>query len=209
MYFVYAIGKNLTEPYSDCYIGVTNNIKLRWYHHTRSKYIVGKYIRKHHLQFQEHMKILYSGTENECFRLEETLRPNPYMGLNEAIGGKGGYSSYSAERNSKISMALTGIVKTVTQRNNISIGKKNTQMGNTNPNAKHWKITSPIGTEFIIDGTLQRFCNEHQLLSSTLRYHTGIVVPDLTSKRGGYRPKTQQSHKYRINTIGWKLEELV
>lgn len=41
--------------------------------------------------------------------------------------------------------------------------KSHPVFGNRNPNAKSYKITSPIGTEYVITGELRKFCKEHKI----------------------------------------------
>ena len=208
MYYVYAIGKteDLIEPFSKCYVGVTIDPERRWKNHTSSKYTVGEFIRTNNLSYEENMFIIYSGTEEKCFEMEEKYRPYPFIGLNEASGGKGGKTVYSEERNEKIREALTG--RNMTWGDKVSQTRidQGTGVGEKNPNAKTWILTSPDNVEYIIEGKLQNFCDERCLLSSALRYYKGKFVPPLTKSVGGYRAKSDDSKQKRINTIGWKLQ---
>jgi len=41
--------------------------------------------------------------------------------------------------------------------------------GMNNPRAKRWKVISPDGTEFIVNGNMDEFCKTHNLAASVLR----------------------------------------
>lgn len=212
-WFVYVIGleEDFDGKYNNCYIGVTVDPARRWKNHEKSNFTVGRFIRTFELTYEKNMIILFSGTDKECFDLEAKMRPVAFIGLNEASGGKGGYTVYTEERNNKISKALTGKSKTEEHIQKImsTREKLKTHSGKRNPSAKKWRFTSPTDETFIVEGTFQQFCNEHKLLASCLRYYKGKNVPYLeTNKYGGYRKKSDVSFELRSNTSGWKLEEV-
>lgn len=197
--------EDLVKPYDSCYIGVTNNLLARFNSHKKSKYTIGRYIRKYNLTF-ENMIVIFSGSEKECFERENKYRPLPLMGLNEASGGHGGYTSYTLERNRKISSSLEG--RDITWNDKISATKKKLKqsVGEKNGNASTWKAYSPNGNEYIIHGTLDLFCKEHNLLSRTFRYYIDNVVPPPSfNGYGGFRAKNDKQKILRLNTTGWKL----
>lgn len=204
-YILYAIGSidDLVEPYDKCYIGVTNNPEKRWKSHIKSKYTIGKYIRDNNLNFDDNMIILFYGSSDTCYNKERIYRPNPNMGLNEAIGGNGGYSSYNVERNLKVSSALKGrnvhwIDKVIKSRGSYA--------GSKNPRAKCWVITDPNGIEYETVGNLSAFCEKNSLLNSTLCYYKGKKVPPILNETyGGFRAKNEKSKLLRHNTTGWML----
>jgi hypothetical protein len=206
-YFVYLIGECIDTGY----IGVTCNKLQRWKAHLRSTYPVGEYIRNNNLEFSDDtMKTLYEGTSQDCFHVEVSLRPTDYMGLNVASGGQGGYTTYSPERNRKISQALKG--QKVTWGDKVSQTKKQLgiAIGDKNPKAKKWKFTAPSGEQHIVVGSKQQFCDNHSLLASCLVYHLGTFVPPIskTSGRGGFRSKNKNSLHRRLNSVGWMLETI-
>ena len=205
MYYVYAIGKNIKEPYDECYIGVTNDPERRWIAHTKSKYTVGKFIRDHHLTFEQNFVIIYSGTEEECFEMEVKYRPFPLMGLNESNGGRGGHTSYSQERNKKLSKSLKN--RNMTWGNKVSKTRveKKIAAGKNNPNAKEWKLEDPLGNQYSVKGEFDKFCKENNLLLSCLRYYRGQRVPPLSNTYGGYREKVKGTKELRENTTDWIL----
>ena len=92
MAFVYQIGLDLTEqaPYKTSYIGVTRKLLRRWQEHSRNEYKVGHFIRANLLNYDQHMKPIYEGTDDQCYALEQALRPLPNMGLNTISGGSKG-----------------------------------------------------------------------------------------------------------------------
>jgi len=207
-YFVYVIGLNLKEPYTNCYIGVTNNPELRFKTHARSSTKVGKYIRENNLNFEENFRVIFEGTSSDCFLIEEEMRPFPNMGLNVATGGCGGYTNYSDERNSKISDAMKG--RTITWGDKVSETKKKngTHKGCKNPMSKKWYLTSPDGKCYDASGKLAQLCEDLEITPTVLRKNLGKTVE--APKKGGYggfRPKSEKERKFRMNTTGWKLSE--
>jgi len=207
MYYVYAIGlkKYIKEPYLSCYIGVTKDLEKRWNSHTKSKYTVGKFIRENALTFEDNMVILYKGDDRECYKMEEKYRPYPLMGLNEAQGGSGGYTSYSKERNKKISVAMKGRPRTEEHTRKIVENRKSYN-DSANPNAKIWHLIDPQGKEYKVNGKFIKFCEENNLLHSCLMRYRGSKAPPINQNGyGGYRAKNEKSKFLRENTIGWIL----
>lgn len=206
MYFVYAIGDAAdleSKTYDSCYIGVTNNPFNRWKAHVKSGYTVSKAIAKYNWTYASNMKILFEGSSEECFSLEEKYRPIPLMGLNEASGGKGGYTSYSAERNEKISNSLKG--KTKEYGHKISATKKlnGSSKGSKNAKAKKWRLVDPNGVEYFLNGELFSFCEEHKLSVMTLRNNLGNRIGEISPKfRDHGKPMSREK---RISTTGWTL----
>jgi predicted GIY-YIG superfamily endonuclease len=92
VYHVYAIGTKdiLKEPYSDCYVGVSKNTARRWSEHKCSNRNIGLFIRQEGLVREEHMVVIFTGTWEECLKVESEMRPWPNMGLNMSKGGFGG-----------------------------------------------------------------------------------------------------------------------
>jgi hypothetical protein len=206
-YYVYAIGKkeNLISPYDFCYIGVTNNLAKRWLLHLKSKYTVGQYIRNNNLTFETNMIILFEGLEEICYDIESSYRPLPFMGLNEASGGHGGYTKYTEERNKKISKKHKNRIKTPEHIQKIMSSRKKYN-GAENPNSKTWCLQDPKGLKYIIKGNLAEFCQKQGLLESCLRRYKNDVVPNPNySGFGGYRVKNEKSKILRENTTGWSL----
>jgi hypothetical protein len=204
-YMVYVIGlqQDITPPYLNCYVGVTNDLDRRWKYHEKSKYSVGRYIRDHNLSQNDNMIVVFSGSEEECFDKEHQLRPLERIGLNEAAGGHGGFTSYSKERNDKISAALTG--RKVTWMHKV-VASRGSYKGSNNPSAKTWRLVDPEGNEYDVCGSLQEFCDERYLLVSSLTYYKGKQVPPIKNNGyGGYRAKSEDSKQKRENTSGWML----
>ena len=212
MYYLYAIGTEdmLQPPYDRCYVGVTNNIDLRWKTHSRSLYTVGKFIRNYSLIQHQHMIVLFEGNEEECFDFESAYRPLPMMGLNEAVGGLGGYTSYTEDRSRKISEKHKGKPKPKDQVEKMrnTLIEKGTRKGEKNSQAKKWDLTSPTGMIYTINGNLSETCKRLNLLESALRYNKNTWVPNPNlNGYGGYRAKSKESFEMRMNTIGWCLKE--
>ena len=208
MYYVYTIGlsDHLKEPWDNCYIGVTNNLNNRWLGHLKSKYTVGKTIRLYNLNQEENMTVIFSGTDKECFNLENILRPSYYMGLNEAIGGRGGAvcTSYE-EHGKKLSKIFKGRI--ITWGDKISQTKqKNLPIGKKNPNAKKWILLNTLGEKIIIEGSFFNYCKNNNISASVLIKYIGQKVPDpIKNGYGGFRPKKKEHAITRENTTGWML----
>lgn len=210
LYVVYAIGlqEDLKPPYDNCYIGVTNKPEKRWKAHIKSKYRIGTFLREHcDLSYHNNMIIIFRGNEEDCFIIENMYRPNPNMGLNEAIGGNGGHTKYTDKRNNILSKKLKG--RKITWNDKISETKKKnkTHTGGKNVKAKKWILISPYGEKIKIHGNLVQTCKKLNLLPSCLSYYRGKCVPDLSRGYGGYRAKSENSSFLRKNTSGWKLIE--
>jgi len=96
MYYVYHISdvNNLNEGY----IGVTKKPEKRWKQHCKSMYTIGKTIRRNDWNYEAHFKIIFEGNKEECFKYEKHLRPENFIGLNEASGGLGGDVAGLSER---------------------------------------------------------------------------------------------------------------
>lgn len=210
--YVYVIGlkKDLVEPYQNCYIGVTNNLSLRWKGHEGSIYTIGHFIRDNNLSFEENMIVIFESDAKTCFRLENELRPLSNMGLNEAAGGKGGYTRYSSERNKKISDKLSNKSKSHEHKSKISTIRKAKGLasGENNPRAKKWILTSPEKIVYNISGNLQAFCKEKEILWSVLMKYINTPVPPYTENGyGGFRPKDEKHKQHRINSNYWILNK--
>jgi hypothetical protein len=210
MYYVYHISDNFDLIYG--YIGVTNNLKRRWKTHCNSQYTIGKCIRENKWNYDSNMRVVYSGDEKSCFKLEHTLRPEPYMGMNESVGGRGGniYDSLSEsqkqKRNKKISAKLKNREVTWNKKISETRIEKGITVGSKNPNSRSWKLIDGLGNVYFVVGELQKFCDEKMLLRTCLMRYLNTVVPDVNSIRnGGYRPKNMLSKELRYNTTGWSL----
>jgi hypothetical protein len=215
MYYVYHISDSWDLKYG--YIGVTNNLERRWLNHEKSKYTIGKHIQDNGWSFDDNMRIVYSGDENECYKMEYNLRPEPFMGLNEAAGGQGGniYEMLSTIqkqiRNKKISETHKNKILSEETKNKISKTRIENQVskGSKNPKSCRWKIISPEGKEYSVIGELQKFCDENKLLRTCLMRYLNSIVPEINAVRyGGYRPKNEISKELRYNTIGWSLYKM-
>lgn len=213
MHYVYVIGlkEDLSPPYHNCYVGVTNNLDIRWNAHQKSKYTVGRFIRHFDLIKDNNMIEIFCGSKEDCYTLETSLRPRPFMGLNEAAGGKGGNTVYTKERAEKISKSLKGKKKSSEALENLRAMIDNRDLsGKKNGRAKKWLLTSPSNIVYNAHGNLASVCKDLGLLESCLRYYKGQSVPEPAMKAsyGGYRAKTKESLDMRKNTTGWILSEV-
>jgi hypothetical protein len=205
MYYVYAIGDPINianKNYSECYIGVTNDTLSRWSSgHSKSKYSVAKAIKKNSWTYEKNMIIIFSGDAKECFELEYKLRPLPFMGLNEAVGGKGGHTKYTPERNKKISDALKGIPKTYGDKISKTKKENGSSKGSRNSKAVKWILKNPNGDVYNLHGELFNFCKENMLSANTLRCYLDKPVPPICTKYRGIGIIKE----IRNNTTGWLL----
>ena len=193
-----------------CYVGVTCDLRRRFKQHSKSKYTIGKTIRHYKWTFDDNVKVIFSGPSNECYFLEHQLRPNSFIGLNEASGGEGGFTSYTATRSAKISKANKGVPKSIEHRKKLSLAAKEKLSGGTkNPNQREWKISDKNGKLYIVDGSLRNFCDQNNIQLSILRKHIGSAVPQpKLIGYGGFRASKKCSLEKRLNTVGWKILEM-
>jgi hypothetical protein len=209
MFHVYHISDKNNLQYG--YIGVTNDINRRWKTHEKSYYTIGKHIRMMGWTISN-MKIIFSGDEQSCYDLEIKLRPVPNIGLNESAGGQGGnkYSGLSEEfkikRNQKISEKLKNRNHTWGSKVSETRKLQGLAKGLKNNRAKKWKLIDPNGQEYHVDGDLENFCKNKQILRSCLRRYINKTVPPIQKNGfGGYREKNELSKKLREHTTGWTL----
>ena len=206
MYYVYAIGfleDLMRADYNRCYIGVTNNPIKRWKAHVKSGYTVSNAIDLNSWTFEDNFQIIFEGSADECYNLEEKYRPLPLIGLNEASGGGGGHTSYSDERNKKISNALKGKPKEYGHKISLSKKKNGSAKGHRNSNAKKWRLVDPEGNEFLLNGDLFSFCDANNLSAMALRNKIGEKIKEISPKfRDHGNPLSREK---RINTTGWTL----
>lgn len=202
MYYLYHISDS--KDLSTGYVGVTNNPEATWQRHLRSDFTIGRHIRKMNWTYEDNYAILMTGTAKMCFEMEERLRPKPYIGLNEASGGKGGHTVYTQERGKKISDALKGKPKSpehiAKMKETLRDGRRS---GSKNGRAKRKVVVSPDGIEYIVEGNWYAFCEDHNILWSVLWKYRGEVVPPVNEKK--FRPKDKGHREARDNTNGWWL----
>lgn len=99
VYWIY--DESCKDMAQDGYIGVTKDPKKRLEAHKAKNPRIPK---------DAQMEIIYSGTRQECFELEENLRPQPKIGWNSAMGGKHGWKTgfgHSDKTKEKLKRAWT------------------------------------------------------------------------------------------------------
>lgn len=92
---------------------------------------------------------------------------------------------------------LQGIEKSKRTKKEKGIG-----IGDSNPNAKKFKLISPSKEEFIVIGRLKAFCKEHKLSYSYICRHInkGVIKQSKYNKLSKYTDS--------LNTIGWSCQEI-
>ena len=79
---------------------------------------------------------------------------------------------------------------------------KTRHSGIGNSHARCWKITSPNGEIIEINGSLQKFCDEHALPFTTFYSFRGKgIIPPVG-------PKANRSTEKRHRLVGWQLEQI-
>lgn len=207
MNYVYVIGNkdHLVVPYEHCHVGVTKEIPRRWKEHTQAKSKVGSAIRANNWNFDDNFKIIFSGLFENCYGLELSLCDQPYMGLNCAVGGRGGaVIPWTQERRQHMSTLMKQRKMTWGHKVSETKQRLGTARGTSNPNAKQWEITSPDGNIYKIAGNLEGFCNDNQLCLAVLRSNLGELIGPPSSK---YRNISEDLTRRRLNTIGWCLSK--
>lgn len=122
MYSVYHIpNPNHPDNLSLGYIGVTSrNPEERFLEHLSGNLIVGKAIRKYHIQANDIRVLFEFEDKDEAFGKEKELRPTPKIGWNIGVGGLGGSRGpCSEEAKALMSEKMSG-------KNNPYYGKSHT-----------------------------------------------------------------------------------
>lgn len=126
------------------YIGVTRHLRNRLYAHA-----------KRFVNCQ--CDVLLVGTEEQCLRLEATLRPRPNMGWNTAEGGWNKCTG-SIGKSTRIKSG-----QHLSPRTQFVKGQSAHNAGRT-----QYKLTSPEGVTYIVSN-LTVFCREHGLTRENIR----------------------------------------
>lgn len=99
----------------DGYIGVSNNPNRRLKQHIRSRdnAHLKSFLKKYKDEYT--MDIIYTGKKEDCYKLEERLRPNKNIGLNKAKGGSnppiGSHCGFSHSAETKQTMSVKKMKK--------------------------------------------------------------------------------------------------
>lgn len=90
--YVYHIPKpGFENDLNEGYIGVTNaekGVLTRFREHSKKKSYMRPHIRENKIKAED-VKIIFSGTMDDCYAKEKVLRPKENIGWNVASGGKG------------------------------------------------------------------------------------------------------------------------
>lgn len=129
---------------SNGYVGVAKNAEERWYRHKKqaeynAKYPVHRAINKHKGNLM--WTIIATGTKEECYEMEQFLRPSEKIGWNIKAGGinassfrkKGDYC-HSNETRIKMSMSHRGKKLSDEHKKNIGISQKGKVVSNETRN---------------------------------------------------------------------------
>lgn len=129
---------NHTDINSEGYVGVSNNPRRRFLEHLNDSKVrndknpfFGRVLKKHEHEITQ--TIIFQGTEEGCYSLEELLRPNKNIGWNANKGGskppsKNGWKP-SESTKEKWSQAFKGRVMSSSWKKNLSLSKKGTKNG--------------------------------------------------------------------------------
>ena len=105
VYWIHRIEQNIK---TDGYVGVTKDYKQRWKEHSwqssKSRHL------KHAIKHYDDLvyEVIFEGSEEGCYQLEEYFRPTPSVGWNIRAGG-GNAVKLSQESKEKISKACSGV----------------------------------------------------------------------------------------------------
>jgi predicted GIY-YIG superfamily endonuclease len=163
-----------TDPYSEGYVGVTNNLTKRKSAHKKNPInpIIPRALNKGAV-----FSILEENlTRDEALQLETGYRPTPRIAWNIAAGGlmphdKRGMK-YSEEHCRRISEGTKGLPKSQKDRERL-----------LQTNTKQWIVTHPDGHEEDVTN-LNQFCMQHKLTQSCMSavskgqntHHKGFAV---------------------------------
>lgn len=203
-----------TDIYSEGYIGITNNPGLRFRQHLKS----AKAIKSNHKLYNAMskyadfvMKILVISTRDQCFEIEEKLRPENNIGLNTLRGGYATYlkttckatkeklsvsakAAYAADPSLAARCGKTNTGRTLTQvhRERISLGGRGKQKAWMNSLADHsvWLLAEEI---------YQVFLQNPSIGYPSLSKRFGLVVHKTQSMlklfRNGWNPFTDKDYQ--------------
>ncbi len=136
-------------PQLDGYVGVTGELFARLKRHRKSRFKLFEY------------KVLYSGTEDQCYAMERELRPRQGIGWNSAIGGPDGYKrGHFANR-----------------------GKKRTPEQIERLRQAHLGYKMPEEQRAKISGAMKGRHPEAATQASTLAWKNGTRVPGMTGQK--------------------------
>ena len=158
-YVIYWIHYPLqNDPYTEGYIGITNNLKRRIYQHKNNSY---NYKLKF-LNFKDLIiTVLYCCTKEEAFRVEEIYRPEENIGWNITKGGILGHvlknTKLTEVHKRKIAVCQKGRAVRQQDLNNF---KSQHQKG-LSKNFNSYRITNKEGSHEIEN--LKKFCLERNL----------------------------------------------
>jgi len=141
-------------------------------------------------------RVLDHGTAEQCFRIESEIVNDTFIKrkdtYNISLGGRGG--NLGEKVNRKKSLSLKGHVISEETKAKISkahkgkkgnrkgakhtdeakaklsasIAAKGGHGGTNNANSRIFKITSPEGVEYIVNGGMKKFCEKHNLTFSSM-----------------------------------------
>lgn len=162
---VYHIRLCGNEDVSQGYIGVTRNIEARTRSHRHSKMLTS----------DREVVIIYRGTKEDCYNLEEELRPTDGIGWNV---GKGGYKTAGLiKQGQRLSVATE--VKSG-DRLSPDTEFKTGMTPHNKGKGKDYLLISPNG-EVVLVTCLSDFCKDNNLTAANIRkvakgerhYHKG------------------------------------
>lgn len=169
MYVVYWLfDETCVSPKRNGYVGVTGKLRLqlRMREH-RSKKKATRF----------HYRVLFEGSEQECFSLEAKLRPAPNIGWNLAAGGPDGYKNGGTLNK--------GRKRTPEQLKRLSDAHKNSTYKAT---AEHRKnISAALMGHSVSQATIDAL---------KLRWQNG-QVPGMTGKRHSKKTRNKMSASQR------------
>lgn len=148
------------------------------------------------------LRVLENLTEEEAELKEELYIEK----IGRVLTGTGPLTNLASGNPFKGSLVLTG-------KNHPLFGKPRSEVtrqkikehhqdvsGSKNSRAKKWKLTSPEGEVFIIEGTLKQFCEEHKLALGILKRNRN---------KGPYHMLRMKKTKgFASNTENWASEEI-
>ncbi len=132
------------------------------------------------------------------------------IGYNIAKGGNGGDTFTHNPNKEKIrtqcslnskKLHADGILGIFSEESKFKMSKS--AKARSKPNrTKIYQLTSPVGTKFISDGALKKFCSENKLSYNTIRKYInkGLIPIEF---------REQYNTTLRMNTSGWIISEIV
>jgi group I intron endonuclease len=176
--------ENHCDPFNEGYIGVTTNFDKRMKSHKNTP--VNNHMANAIAKYEWDnivASILHTGSESECYSIENSYRNIFNIGWNQIPGGSSGGGGSLGFKHSQETIEVRSKLALQQHKNNPELGKQLAEYNSTSK-AKSYLITYPSGTQVTITN-MRRFCRENYLSQSCMTQ----VAAGKYSQHKGYKVK--------------------